>query len=72
MRVSFVKYELSTVLYVSGSNFVHSVEKLVLKSILVPVAVLVEDEDFTGRSITENHVSVEHVDLPHEGSAAII
>jgi len=38
----------------------------VLEGLRVPVAVLVEDEDFFGYCVAENQIWVEHVDHPHE------
>ena len=49
-----------------------SVEKRVLKSLFVPVAIFIEDEDFARRSITEDQIWIIHVDLPHEASVDLV
>lgn len=43
-----------------------------LKSLFVPVAIFIEDEDFAGRSITEDQIWIIHVDLPHEASVDLV
>ena len=43
-----------------------SVEERVLDGFLVPLSLLVEDEDLASGCIAEAHVRVEHVDLPHQ------
>ena len=43
-----------------------SVEKSVLESFSVPVAVLVEHEDFLGVCVPEDQVRVKRVDHPHD------
>lgn len=47
---------------------IDSVEERVLQSFLIPVAILIEDEDFTRGWIAEAKIGVEHVDFPHEVS----
>jgi len=48
-----------------------SVQKWVLKRILVPDSVLVEHEDLFGHGALEDQVGVEHVDVPEEGREAL-
>ena len=43
-----------------------------LKSLLVPKAVLVEDELLTSRSISPDKVRIEHVAFPHERSVDLV
>lgn len=44
-----------------------SVKERVLEGLSVPLAQLVEDEDFASSTTAEAHVGVKHVDVPHEG-----
>ena len=43
-----------------------SEEEWVLEGLLVPLALLIEDEDFSSCGIAEAQVGIEHVDVPHE------